>query len=596
MDEKVIIANRFDGLGERLIALLNAMYLSNICQVNFKFIWNAMDETNPDIAGNHIIFPSVPIKESFFNQDFIEKYFFANYKEDCFDHILWWHKNNNIKEVIKRLFCEKSIIQCNLAIPIGTYFKDIECQEYRKKIKEMWNSISFSEEINEAIEYANQISEELHKYSVLHIRGGDIVYRNDLLYLLTSIALPVHLAIEIVKAYRKKKIIIMGNDIELNNSLKDKFNRGYVYTSQNFLYKKNFNPTQKAIFDIIVMSKSKKIYFSGHSGFSNLAYLIGSCTPVYIYESYSTEKKYSIINNNMKIYEFNRYHQSFSCIYLYIYGKELNLPLDIQLKNIKLAMQLREEAFIYKILFVDILLQAKRYIEAQEYLLKLNDDIVFYLKDLLYEAHGVKGDFVYYFAFVSYFKIENIQNYPILLCIAYFIAYNLIKINNKTIENDMNFFLYSNSLNYNAIEKCGFLSEKKDILDVLSRYFFINLKNNFSSIIMTQIYIQNHLSYKLGQVIIKSQNILNLIIMPIYLFATFLVYKQEKKIMNNIKFINFLKQHLNYQELLKQKNSLSYKLGKALIMAHKNWYKGGYIKLFFDIFKLKKEFKNKGKK
>ncbi|MBZ7969384.1 hypothetical protein [Campylobacter molothri] len=593
MDRKIIIANRFDGLGERLIALLNAMYLSDMCQADFKFIWNAMDETNPNVAGEHIIFPSVPRKELFFNEKFIEKHFFENYKEEYFDHILWWHKNNNIKEIIKALFYEKPIIQCNLAIPIGNYFKDIKNEEYREKIKKYWNSISFSEEIKEAIKYANQISEELHEYSVLHIRGGDIVYRSDLLYLLTSIALPVHLAIEIIKMH-KKKIIIMGNDIELNSSLKDKFNNGNVFISGDFLSNKKFNPTQKAIFDIIVMSKSKKIYFSGHSGFSNLAYLIGCCNPVYIYEFYSTEKKYSIISNNMKNYQFNHYHQSFSCMYLYIYGKELNLPLDIQLKNIKLAMQLRKDAFIYKVLFIDILLQAEKYTEAQDYLLKLNNnDILLYLKDLLYEAHGVKGDFVYYFAFTNYFKINNIQNYPLLLYIAYFIAYNLIKTNNKVIERDMNIFLHNYSLNYDVIEKYDFLYEKKqDILNVLSRYFFINLKNNFLGVIMTRIYIQNYLSYRLGQVMIaNSKNMLKMILIPLHLFIVFLAYKQEKKSIKP----ELIKRYINKEELIKQKQLLVYQLGEALIRAHKNWYKGGYFKLIFDIIKIKKEFKNKGK-
>ncbi|EAH6700295.1 hypothetical protein EJE25_08350, partial [Campylobacter jejuni] len=425
MDKKIIVANRFDGLGERLIALLNAVYLSNSCQAEFKFIWNAMDETNPDIAGDHIIFPSVPQKEYFFDQEFINKYFFIDYREEYFDHVLWWSKNKNIKEVIRELFDTKSIVQCNLAIPIASYFKDIKNTEYRKEIKGIWNNIVFSKEIKEAIQYADKISRELNEYSVLHIRGGDIVYRNDLLYLLTSIALPVHLAIEVIKTH-KKKIIVMGNDIKLNHSLKDRFNKPNctVLTSEDFLFEKKFTPAQKAIFDIIVMSKSQKIYFSGHSGFSNLAYLIGYCKPVYIYDFYSTKEKYDIISKNMDLYQFNHYHQSFSCMYLYIYGKELNLPLNVQLENVKLAMQLRTDAFIYKVLFVDILLQDKRYNEAEAYLLELKDNIMVYFKDLLYEAHGVRGDFVYYFAFVNYFKVENIKNYPTLLCIAYFIAYN----------------------------------------------------------------------------------------------------------------------------------------------------------------------------
>ncbi|WP_236845494.1 hypothetical protein [Campylobacter devanensis] len=37
------------------------------------------------------------------------------------------------------------------------------------------------------------------------------------------------------------------------------------------------------------------------------------------------------------------------------------------------------------------------------------------------------------------------------------------------------------------------------------------------------------------------------------------------------------------------KNHLSYKLGAALIKAHKQWYKGGYIKFIFEAIKIKKE-------
>ena len=48
---------------------------------------------------------------------------------------------------------------------------------------------------------------------------------------------------------------------------------------------------------------------------------------------------------------------------------------------------------------------------------------------------------------------------------------------------------------------------------------------------------------------------------------------------------------INYQKALKTKNHLSYKLGEALIRANKNWYKGGYVKFIFEIIKIKKEHK-----
>ncbi|MCE7195698.1 alpha-2,3-sialyltransferase, partial [Campylobacter coli] len=54
-----------------------------------------------------------------------------------------------------------------------------------------------------------------------------------------------------------------------------------------------------------------------------------------------------------------------------------------------------------------------------------------------------------------------------------------------------------------------------------------------------------------------------------------------------------LESYPDYKEALKEKECLTYKLGEALIKASNNWYGGGYIKLWFEIRKLKKEFKKK---
>lgn len=48
---------------------------------------------------------------------------------------------------------------------------------------------------------------------------------------------------------------------------------------------------------------------------------------------------------------------------------------------------------------------------------------------------------------------------------------------------------------------------------------------------------------------------------------------------------------INYQKALKTKNHLSYKLGEALIRANKNWHKGGYVKFIFEVIKIKKKHK-----
>ncbi|EJJ9802185.1 sulfotransferase family 2 domain-containing protein [Campylobacter coli] len=108
--------------------------------------------------------------------------------------------------------------------------------------------------------------------------------------------------------------------------------------------------------------------------------------------------------------------------------------------------------------------------------------------------------------------------------------------------------------------------------------------------------IQNQLSYKLGQaMILNSKSILGYLIMPMALLSIIISHKQEQKIyQEKIKKDPSLKlppleSYPDYKEALKLKNHLSYKLGEALIQANKTWYKGGYVKILFEIGKLKRE-------
>ncbi|EIY8524450.1 glycosyltransferase family 2 protein [Campylobacter coli] len=102
--------------------------------------------------------------------------------------------------------------------------------------------------------------------------------------------------------------------------------------------------------------------------------------------------------------------------------------------------------------------------------------------------------------------------------------------------------------------------------------------------------IQNQLSYKLGQaMIINSKSFLGYIRMPFVLSYIHYKHKQEQKIyQEKIKKDPSLKlppleNYPDYKEALKLKNHLSYKLGQALIQANKTWYKGGYVKMLFEV-------------
>ncbi|EOD3039702.1 sugar transferase, partial [Campylobacter lari] len=108
--------------------------------------------------------------------------------------------------------------------------------------------------------------------------------------------------------------------------------------------------------------------------------------------------------------------------------------------------------------------------------------------------------------------------------------------------------------------------------------------------------VKNYLSYKLGQaMIVNSKSILGYIRMPFVLSYIYDKHKQEQKIyQEKIKkdsslILPPLESYPDYKEALKEKECLTYKLGQALIKANKTWYGGGYIKLLFEIRKLKRK-------
>ncbi len=139
------------------------------------------------------------------------------------------------------------------------------------------------------------------------------------------------------------------------------------------------------------------------------------------------------------------------------------------------------------------------------------------------------------------------------------------------------------------------IKNKEEVIQIQNNQIIFQAKYG-----MAKSHIKNQLSYKLGQtMIINSKNISGVLFMPVYIISTLLSHRQEKKIYQekikknpNLK-LPPLEFTSDYKEALKEKECLTYKLGEALIKANKTWYKGGYVRLMFEIRKLKKEFKKK---
>ncbi|ENE9183442.1 hypothetical protein ABOD81_001747 [Campylobacter jejuni] len=579
---KIIVANRFDGLGERFLAFMNAIYLSNLYHYNFKFIWNSMDESNPDLNIEGVIFPSVPPKEFLFSEKFISDYYCYDYNQTIFDTSLWSYYKKNSFEVINKFFQENNILQCNLNTDMSNFFSDISKVEYRSNMASIWRNIGFSKEINSVIEYGNKIRDFLKQnYIAIHMRGGDIFYRTDVLYLCRFKALEICLSVDIIKRNKGENIVLLGNDENLNMKLKNIFAQlGYnIFTFNDLIKDCDFDVTQKAIFDIILMSNSKKLYLSGSSGFSNLAYLIGNCDKVCVYDIYSTHQKYSIIKNNLKVFDFDKYQKSFAYIHLYIYAKELKLSLSEQLFNLKEAMTTRDDAFVFKLFYVDLLLQNGQFDIAEKFFITIIDNMDKFFENLLYNGWGGAEYFLYDFVFLNYLHIKNIEKYPNLYCITYYLIFRLLKVNYIKIKDKIMFFLISNYFDRKLILECSFLKNQNEIIDFLEKEIVSSLNNYLMQTKSNKTcLLHNHLAYKLGFAYKYYSKGINKIALPFILFYIKNEH-QRKKIVLEQNCFNDLETAYIYQ------------LGKMIIKAHKTWYKGGYIKLWFGIRKLKREIK-----
>ncbi|AJD04381.1 hypothetical protein [Campylobacter lari] len=117
--------------------------------------------------------------------------------------------------------------------------------------------------------------------------------------------------------------------------------------------------------------------------------------------------------------------------------------------------------------------------------------------------------------------------------------------------------------------KSGYKQEFFDyFLDIIKNNLNDNEKKNlYNFLYLDQQNIKNSLSYKLGKsMVINSKSLIGFIRMPFVLS-----YIRDKYF--------YKKNNLDINDIL------FYNLGQEIIKAHKNWYKGGYLFLIFKIIK-----------
>ncbi|WP_194963447.1 hypothetical protein [Campylobacter coli] len=618
----LFIAARGDAFGSRIMALLNAIWLSKKLNCKFGFVWpNAFNVLGVK-KNENVIIPSVLPEQSIFTKKFVSGYSYTKLLKSHPGSIFQYKAANKMS--IDRLLEKPYSHDFGWYVAggfIDIYLDGLQDGEYLTGLRNAWREIQFLPDFNDSIQKGIDEAGKLGEFVSIHIRCADMCYSDFRFIMLRNYKyrhiVTVEMALAIIDyELNRQNVLICGDDLALLDSLKKHYSnqprKFKLYSMNDFVNKYTFKTNiEQILFELYFRSKSSLIY-STKSTFGILPYLVSESSRLnHIYDFCSKNDYYKYIKSNIGKIVVHDYQLAASYFVLFIMGIEIEVDINELYIYIRKSLSHDKLNITYQLfLFFTLLRKGKNY-QAEKYICflfkKYPKSIFSFIqkeplniyKNIITEIMSLqekKYNFSFLFASAVYSHHKDYENS--LLC------YNKIIGN---IELEIFSYLVANLLENlhvirNEDEKCKFLDR---IYNSLSKANCATQFNQPQSKLSFQAHhgtaksrIQNQLSYKLGQAMIaNSKSLLGYIRMPFVLSYIKDKHKQEQKnYQDKIKKDPSLKLlplefYPDYKKALKEKECLTHKLGEALIKANNNWYKGGYIKLWFEIRKLKREFR-----
>ncbi|MGM8885709.1 hypothetical protein ACS8FD_07175 [Psychrobacter sp. 1U2] len=357
IDKKLFLANRTDGMGERLRAILNAMVLAKRKNNEFLFSWEDMDNDFHAISNQNFIF----------NNDFKKKHIVSIEKITEMSPLplpkVLSVQQSEDKTDTKFLVQHGKISEI---LPFPYYnFPSIDYNN-------AFNSIGFSDEMLSA--KFNAIKTPLpDKVIGIHIRAGDIVFgRSRMEPIFYTKVLPFFLLENIIINLTKEgfAIIVFGQDDSLCNYLAEKYS---VVYSKN-LIEESYNDSQVALFDITLMARCQRV-IAGHSGFAILSGLIGGVEISNGYDSFpdinsklKAFKDFYYSNDNfMCAHKIHPFLKSFSIIQ-FVEKYQNHIPIKDKISYLNHCIKLDYENIYYKLFLSSLYIKDDKVAKADLYL------------------------------------------------------------------------------------------------------------------------------------------------------------------------------------------------------------------------------------
>lgn len=249
-----MLAHQADGLGERLNALLNAMRVSRLLGVDYRFSWPMGLAKDP----HHAI---VPAKEVF-TAEFLDAHRIGTKAVDKVDDIVG---PADLESLHAQLAAARRGLRAR-ARPLSTRIDPAAVPEITAGFAAEFDAVGFHPQIVAAIEAARAFP--LGDDGVgIHLRAGDILYgryRTLTHSWYKIISAPV--ARSLIRRHREagREVIVFGQDAELIAELCTSTGA----TDASVLRAaQDLSRPGEAIFDLVLLSRCDRI-IAGHSGFA----------------------------------------------------------------------------------------------------------------------------------------------------------------------------------------------------------------------------------------------------------------------------------------------------------------------------------------
>lgn len=272
-----MVANRYDGLGQRLLAVLNAAYLSRIFNCDLRVVWPervlgfaTTFSNDVEIDGNLVLGHSIGSASDIFAPFFTQRHVRPGLKrvtsnisalKDASRNMILDRENYDDFGMIFAPSSDlKQILNSQLA------------PNHEFGLRDIFFEIPFSRVVSAAIDAA--LSIEISKpVAALHLRSGDIVYGSFRLhgsrFIRKAVPLPLAKLAIIYLQKRGFEVIIFGEDSGALEAIAKDYD---VRIASDFL-PSDTSGTARAMFDIVLMSRAQTIW-SGDSGFAQISHAI----------------------------------------------------------------------------------------------------------------------------------------------------------------------------------------------------------------------------------------------------------------------------------------------------------------------------------